>query len=56
LTTAHLDHDPANCVRENLRAWCQRCHLRYDPPLYIRHAAETRRRRMMERGQLVFDF
>lgn len=30
LTTAHLDHNPMNCARENLRAWCQRCHLAYD--------------------------
>lgn len=30
LTTAHLDHMPENCNLENLRAWCQRCHLRYD--------------------------
>lgn len=56
LTTAHLDHAPANCARENLRALCQRCHLAYDRPLHIRHAAETRRRRMIERGQLAFDF
>lgn len=30
LTVAHLDHTPENCDPENLRAWCQRCHLRYD--------------------------
>ncbi len=30
LTTAHLDHQPENCDDENLRAGCQRCHLRYD--------------------------
>lgn len=30
LTVAHLDHDPRNCARKNLRAWCQRCHNRYD--------------------------
>lgn len=30
LTTAHLDHTPENCADENLRAMCQRCHLRYD--------------------------
>jgi len=30
LTIAHL-HDPIeDCRPENLRAWCQRCHLRYD--------------------------
>ena len=30
LTTAHLDHTPENCDPENLRAFCQRCHLLYD--------------------------
>jgi len=38
LTVAHLDHNPGNCVRENLRALCAPCHLRYD-------AAEKARRR-----------
>ena len=32
LTTAHLDHTPENCDPSNLRAWCQRCHNRYDAP------------------------
>lgn len=36
LTVAHLDHQPENCRPENLKAWCQRCHNRYD-------AAERRR-------------
>lgn len=30
LTVAHLNHDPADCRNENLAAWCQRCHNRYD--------------------------
>ena len=30
LTVAHLDHTPENCADENLKAWCQRCHNRYD--------------------------
>lgn len=30
LTVAHLDHTPENCEPGNLRAWCQRCHNRYD--------------------------
>lgn len=38
LTIAHLDHTPENCDPSNLRAWCQRCHLRYD----IQHHAATR--------------
>lgn len=32
LTVAHLDHQPENCARENLKALCQRCHNRYDLP------------------------
>lgn len=30
LTVAHLDHQPEHCAPENLKAWCQRCHNRYD--------------------------
>jgi len=43
LTTAHLDHDPANSTRENLVAMCQRCHLTYDAQHHARNAAATRR-------------
>jgi 5-methylcytosine-specific restriction endonuclease McrA len=32
LTIAHLDHDPTNNTWDNLRALCQRCHLRHDLP------------------------
>ena len=30
LTVAHLNHTPEDCRPENLKAWCQRCHNRYD--------------------------
>jgi hypothetical protein len=40
LTVAHLDHTPENCDPSNLKAMCQRCHLRYD----IAHHAKTRRK------------
>ena len=30
LTVAHLDHDPANCTEDNMRALCQKCHNGYD--------------------------
>lgn len=43
LTIAHLDHDPRNCAPENLRAWCQRCHLAYDQPHHKVTAYMTRR-------------
>lgn len=45
LTVAHLDHDPRNCAPDNLRAWCQRCHLSYDAKHHARNAADTRRKR-----------
>jgi hypothetical protein len=43
LTVAHLDHQPENCADDNLKAMCQRCHLRYDVPHHQRNAAATRR-------------
>jgi len=52
LTVAHLDHDTTHNTRDNLRALCQRCHLRYDAQLHAQHAAETRRRKRIEAGQL----
>ena len=36
LTTAHLDHNPANCDRSNLKALCSVCHLRYDAQHHMR--------------------
>jgi hypothetical protein len=45
LTVAHLNHDPMDCRDENLRAWCQRCHLVYDAKQHAQHARETRRSR-----------
>lgn len=43
LTIAHLDHTPENCDPENLRAWCQQCHLRYDHDHHRANAQATRR-------------
>lgn len=43
LTIAHLDHVPENCADDNLRAWCQRCHLRYDAEHHKANAQATRR-------------
>jgi hypothetical protein len=42
LTTAHLDHTLENCNPANLRAFCRRCHLRYDADLHAATAAWTR--------------
>jgi len=47
LTVAHLDHAPENCQPDNLRAFCQRCHLVYD-------SSERSRMARLERdGQLA---
>lgn len=43
-TTAHLDHTPENCSDDNLRFWCQKCHLAYDHEHHQHNAAETRRK------------
>jgi hypothetical protein len=32
LTIAHLSDEIEDCSDENLKAWCQRCHNRYDMP------------------------
>jgi len=39
LTTAHLNHTPEDCRKENLMVMCQGCHLHYDKE----HHAESRR-------------
>ena len=44
LTIAHLDHTPENCNMENLRAWCQKCHLAYDHKHHQTNAYATRRK------------
>jgi 5-methylcytosine-specific restriction endonuclease McrA len=43
LTVMHLDHVPENSDPSNLRAACQRCHLRYDADM--KHAGMKARRR-----------
>ena len=45
LGTAHLDHDPANSRLRNLRALCQRCHLRHDRHEHLRRRRHNRLRR-----------
>lgn len=44
LTTGHLNHEPEDCRLENLRHWCQRCHLTYDAKHHAQTAYETRRK------------
>lgn len=47
LTVAHLDHQPENCERSNLRALCQQCHNRLDAKM---RASGLRARRHAEKG------
>lgn len=50
LTVAHLgDPSPENCADDNLKAMCQRCHLRYDHEQHQRNAARTRREQKQNR-------
>lgn len=42
LTIMHLNHNPRDNRRKNLKAGCQRCHLIYDAPLHALHSRETR--------------
>lgn len=50
LTVAHLDHNPANCADENLRAWCSGCHCRYDAP---RKGQDRRDKAKRKHGQVL---
>lgn len=53
LTVAHLcDCDPPCMKPEHVKAMCQRCHLRIDVALHVRHRNERRRKNMEEAGQL----
>ncbi|MGQ9677104.1 MAG: hypothetical protein ACUVX1_15695 [Chloroflexota bacterium] len=45
LTVAHLNHDVTDLDPANLRALCQRCHLRWDVEQHQRNAARTRARK-----------
>ena len=44
LTIGHLDHTPENCDDDNLKAWCQRCHLTYDAKHHAQNSYATRRK------------
>jgi hypothetical protein len=53
LTVSHIDRDPANCDRANLRALCATCHLRYDIPQHVSNAAKTRSRKRDDRDRAI---
>lgn len=45
LTVMHLDQNPQNCDRSNLKAGCSKCHLAYDQQQHV----DNRKRTMDER-------
>ena len=51
ITVAHLDHQPENCIDDNLRAWCQRCHNTYDAPMR-RQGVASRAKAAMASGDM----
>ena len=48
LTIAHMDHDTTHNEDANLRALCQRCHLRYDRTHHAQSRAQNQARRSSE--------
>lgn len=46
LTVAHLNQNPKDNRRSNLKAMCQACHLRYDRFQHARNAAITRKSKL----------
>jgi len=55
LTVHHKDHIPANCERSNLIALCTGCHLRADAEYHAVNAANTRRQKRLDAGQMELD-
>jgi hypothetical protein len=53
LTTAHLNHTPADCRPENLAAFCAPCHLRNDAAQHVRTRRINQRIELEKHGQLV---
>jgi hypothetical protein len=45
LTVAHLNHNEKDSRRKNLKAMCQRCHLRYDSKHHAINSALTRKKK-----------
>ncbi|MCI0532530.1 MAG: hypothetical protein L0Y74_11405 [candidate division Zixibacteria bacterium] len=66
LTVAHLGipkadgvqgnpHDKLDCRDENLKAMCQRCHLRYDLPEHLQNRLANERAAKEGAGQKRLD-
>jgi hypothetical protein len=48
LTVAHMNHSPEDNRPENLRAYCQKCHLVYDATHHAMNAGKTRDKKKIE--------
>ena len=55
LTIAHLDHIPDNVSRDNLKCWCQRCHLAYDSQHHADNAKITRDKKKYKNQRDFFE-
>ncbi len=55
LTTAHLDHNPANCAAENLKALCAPCHLILDGSDWNRTRKARELKERERHGQLTLN-
>ena len=55
LTTAHLDHNPANCDHSNLKALCSVCHLNLDRDDWNRTRKARELKERERHGQLTLD-
>lgn len=54
LTVAHLDHNPESTDESRMVALCNACHNRYDSPMRVQHARETRLRKKLEHQPGLF--
>ena len=55
LTIAHLDQDPTNNARENLRALCQKCHNQLDAPYRAKNRKTNLFNDQLKAGQIKME-
>ena len=56
LAVAHLDQQPENNHPSNLRALCEKCHLKHDAPYRRIHFRETIFKRKHQHTHDLFDY
>jgi 5-methylcytosine-specific restriction endonuclease McrA len=56
LAVAHLDQQPENNHPKNLKALCQKCHLKHDSPYRRIHFRETIFKRKHQHTHDLFDY